>query len=92
MWITFFWVCEKSVEENIVNKNIYIDSSESRNNAKNNAIVSSYFDYCISSTSKGNQLASNLEPDPQTSVFKSLRISKRSMLIELLSIKSILIQ
>ena len=47
------------VDKFVANKNIYIDSSESRNNARNNTIVNSCFDNCVPDASKSNQLALN---------------------------------
>ena len=74
-----FSISEKSVDKNIVDKNVYIDSSQnrSRSKARNNAIENSCFADCVSSANKSNQLPSNLEPDPQNSVFKSLKNFKQ---------------
>ena len=68
-----FSISEKSVDKNIVDKNVYIDSSQNRSKARNNAIENSCFADCISSANKSNQLPSNLEPDPQNSIFKSFK-------------------
>ena len=48
---------QKCVDKNIASKNICVESSESKNNARNNIIVNSCFDDCIPSASKNNQLA-----------------------------------
>ena len=68
-----FSISEKSVDKNIVDKNVYIDSSQNRSKARNNAIENSCFADCVSSANKSNQLPSNLEPDPQNSIFKSFK-------------------
>ena len=57
MCIEIFKFEEKCVDKNIANKHMYVESSESRNNARNNIIVNSCFDDCVPSASKNNQLA-----------------------------------
>ena len=64
MCIEIFQFLKKGVDKNFVNKNIYIESSEIRNDARNKTIVNSFFDDCVLSASKSNQLASDFEPDP----------------------------
>ena len=72
-----FSISGKSVDKNIVDKNVYIDSSQNRSKARNNAIENSCFADCVSSANKSNQLPSNLEPDPKNSIFKSLKNFKQ---------------
>ena len=57
MCIEIFKFEQKCVDKNIASKNICVESSESKINARNNIIVNSCFDDCIPSASKNNQLA-----------------------------------